>query len=330
MTGAVIALPGAQAAQHARGTLPVDQSWFPVMGHGDRGDARKGITSRRGLGRPHVPVAPHGVAAAGRRHGPPVPWGMHRRVPPGAGRAVLDAAHPVGADRGAIARGGRDPVACPGRNPGPGGCHAMGEMPGRRRDDPGRFGRTCHRRSLAGTAFSVTREGSGAVARARTQPCGSCSSYSSASAATSSPRLFRRQGGPRLAYAAHKPPAAAQNPGFSRAGPHESIGVLPSPYVRTHQNGHKSWAENPKLDSARHGVRRRWAVRVLVACDAPASPARLRPQLLVLYPQLLNLDAMPLQGRIPLPDLRHGPSKLVPQHPGLRSLTLRLCVPNTI
>ena len=44
----------------------------------------------------------------------------------------------------------------------------MGRMPGRRRDGPGGFAGAHHRRSLAGTAFSATGEGFGAVARAGT------------------------------------------------------------------------------------------------------------------------------------------------------------------
>ena len=77
-----------------------------------------------------------------------------------------------------------------------------------------------HRRSPAGTAFSVTREGSGAVARAGTpamrklRPVLKCIRCNLVAQALPPER---RVAAP--ADAARKPPAAAQNPDPSRANP---------------------------------------------------------------------------------------------------------------
>ena len=218
------------------------------MGHGDRGDAGRGIISRRGFGRLHVLMAPRGMiaargAAAGRRHGPPVLGEMYGRIPRGSGRVILDAAYLAKANCDEIARSGRTPVICPRSNSKPNGFYAMGKMPGWRRDDPGGFARAYHRRSLAGTAFPVTREGSGAVARAGTPAvrklqlvpkCIRCSLVAQAlrPVAGRAQRMLRAK---RRSFQC-RPPGRGENCGV--------------PASRTHQNVHKSGAENCGLDSA--------------------------------------------------------------------------------
>ena len=176
---------------------------------------------------------------------------MHRRVPRGGGHVVPDAAYPAGADRDAIARGGRDPVTCPRRNPKPGGCHAMGKMPRGHRDDPEGFDRAYHRRSPAGTAFSATGEGSGAVARAGTpavrklRPVPKCVRCDPVAQTLPPERRATAPGG-RCAQTT----GCGAESGSLPCQPHGSARISASSHARVHQNVDKSEAENSELDSA--------------------------------------------------------------------------------
>ena len=134
MIDAVVELLGAQAAEHARGTLLGDSSGFSIMRYEDWEDAKKRIISRREFSKLHILMAPHGMIAAcevtaGRAHGSPVFREMHRRVPRGGGHVILDAAYLARANCDAIARSGRDPVICPKRNSRPNGYHARVTTP---------------------------------------------------------------------------------------------------------------------------------------------------------------------------------------------------------
>lgn len=85
----VLGLLAGLAADDARCTLLGDSSGFPMVKHGDREDARRGIVPRLESNKLHMPAAPHGrivacAVTAGRRRDSPAFRETYGRIPRGA------------------------------------------------------------------------------------------------------------------------------------------------------------------------------------------------------------------------------------------------------
>ena len=167
---------GMLAGDAARGSLLGDSSGFFIMRHEDRGDAKRGIISRRRFVKLHVLADARGKkivsceVTKGTAHD--LPWfrRIFARVPGGAGCVILDAACDAYENYRVIRYSGRRSVIDPCKDHTLKGYNPRVEMLRWRKENPEELERTYHRRSLVESVFPSLKARLGAVVAAKTLP----------------------------------------------------------------------------------------------------------------------------------------------------------------
>ena len=167
---------GILAGDAARGSLLGDSSEFSIMQYEDLEDAKRGIISRRRFVKLHVLTDARGKkivsceVTKGTAHDSPWFRRIFARVLGGAGCVMLDAAYDAYENYRVIRDSGRRPVIDPHKDHTLKGYNPRAEMLRWRQENPEKFERTYHRRSLVESVLPSLKARFGAVVVAKTLP----------------------------------------------------------------------------------------------------------------------------------------------------------------